>query len=79
VLEHPQYAMWKARYEAELTAQREREAMRAEREAKREGWHQAWRAYRTRAAEAFPHVPLPQWWNVPSWWRYLRAGRSLGT
>ena len=41
--DHPQYTMWKARYEAELAAERERAVRRGEREASRAVWQQAWR------------------------------------
>ena len=77
--DHPLYAMWKARYDADLRAQRERAAMRADREAKRAAWRETWRAYLARGVAEHYAAPPPVWWNLPAWWRRLLAGRPLGT
>ncbi len=55
--DHPLYAMWKARYDADLGTQRERAAMRADREAKRAAWRETWRAYLTRGAAEHLRCP----------------------
>jgi len=46
VADHPQYAMWKTRLEAELAAERALAARRAARDAARDGWDTAWVHYR---------------------------------
>jgi hypothetical protein len=42
VLDHPQYAMWKARFDIEQAAARQREARRAKRDAEQVEWNRAW-------------------------------------
>jgi len=46
VPDHPQYAMWKARLEAELAADRALAARRAARDADQDGRETAWMHYR---------------------------------
>ena len=70
--DHPQYAMWKARLEAEQAAERARAARRAAREADRVGWDEAWVRYRRHWLEGFlPGRGLPRWWQVRAWLRIL--------
>ncbi len=73
--EHPQYAMWKARYDAEQAVLRERVAWRSQREAERERWREAWRTYQTHWHEGLTRAPAPPWWHLRAWWRLFR--RSL--
>jgi hypothetical protein len=77
--DHPMYAMWKARYDADLATRQERAVMRADREAKRAAWGETWRAYLARGAAEHYGAPAPPWWNLAAWWTRLRAGRPLGT
>jgi len=67
--EHPQYTMWKARYEAERAQAAERAAWRAHRETDREGWRDAWRTYRTNWEAGLTRAEAPSWWHLRAWWR----------
>ncbi len=71
--EHPQYAMWKARYEAERAADRERAARRAQREASEVGLEEAWRSYKVHWRAGLLHrgIVWPAWWNMREWLRLL--------
>jgi hypothetical protein len=68
--------MWKARYDAEQAARRERAAWRAQRETEQEGWREAWRNYQRHWHEGVRHVSLPPWWNVRAWLRLILGPRS---
>jgi hypothetical protein len=71
VPEHPQYAMWNARYEAEQALARERAAWRTQRDADHEGWRDAWRTYRAGWHAGLTRAPTPPWWHLRAWWRLL--------
>jgi hypothetical protein len=51
VSDHPQYAMWNARYKAEQAAERERVIHRTQRDALRTGWEKTWEEYKSRRRE----------------------------
>lgn len=72
--DHPQYAMWKARYDAERSALAERAAWRAGRDVERAGWREAWRSYRAHRQQAPGSMISPPWWNLWAWLRFLRRG-----
>jgi hypothetical protein len=70
--DHPQYAMWKTRLEAELAANHERTARRAVRDAYQQDWDETWVTYRKHWYEGFlPGRGLPPWWHVRVWLRLL--------
>ena len=66
--EHPQYAMWKARHEAEQAAARERSARR---EAWRSSWRETWDHYEVHWHEAQVRRPSPKWWQLRAWARLV--------
>lgn len=71
--DHPQYAMWKGRYEAELAADRERTARRARREAANVGQEEAWHSYKVHWRAGLLRRPIiwPRWSDVSAWLRLL--------
>ncbi len=69
VPEHPQYAMWKARYEAEQALAQERKAWRVQRDQEHEGWREAWRTYQDHWQAGLTRTPPPPWWHVAAWLR----------
>ena len=69
--DHPQYAMWKARFDAEQAAAREREARRARRDAEQVDWNRAWEHYKERWHLGNEGRSLPPWWNLRGWIRIL--------
>jgi len=69
--EHPQYRMWKDRLDADRQAEAIRLARRAARELSRAEWQAAWASYKARVAAATVALPLPRWWNVFGWVRWL--------
>jgi hypothetical protein len=69
--EHPLLRMWRDRLDAELAQEQARAARRAAREAEHAGWHEAWRSYKARLTETRETVPLPRWWDMPGWVRFL--------
>ncbi|MEO7238226.1 MAG: hypothetical protein ABIZ96_06395 [Gemmatimonadales bacterium] len=69
--EHPLLRMWRDRLEAELAQERARAARRAAREAEHANWEAAWRAYKGRLAETRDGLPLPRWWDILGWGRWL--------
>ena len=71
--EHPQYTMWKARHDAELAAERERAAKRAERDALGAEWQQAWRSYETHWRDGLVRGPFkwPAWRDLRGWLQLL--------
>ena len=71
VEEHPQYRMWKDRLDAEREVKATQLARRATRELSRAEWHAAWVSYKARIAAATVALPLPRWWNVFGWFRWL--------
>ena len=70
--------MWKARYEAELAAERLREDRRAAREFLRGEWHAAWRDYEVHWREGLVRGALqwPKWWQIRRWLQLL-LGKDL--
>jgi hypothetical protein len=73
VPEHPQYTMWKMRYEAELAVAREHAARRAERDAARAEWDEVWPGYEGRWREGLVRIGFrrPRWWEMRAWLRLL--------
>jgi hypothetical protein len=69
--DHPQYAMWKARFDAEQLIERERAARQAERAAWRDTWQQAWVEYEAHWREGLVPSRLPPWWHLGAWVRLL--------
>ena len=69
--DHPQYAMWKARLEAELAADRQRAVRRARREAEQADWNRAWEEYKERWLAGMQGRALPRWWHLRAWVRIL--------
>jgi hypothetical protein len=69
--EHPQYRMWKDRLDAERQADAIRWARSAARELSRAEWQAAWASYKARIAAATVALPLPRWWNLLGWVRWL--------
>ncbi len=69
--DHPHYAMWKARYEAEQAAAKVRATRRAVREAEQAGWREAWEGYKLRWGEGSGIAGLPPWWHLREWLRIL--------
>jgi hypothetical protein len=69
--DHPQYAMWKARLDAERAAACEREARRARRAVDQEDWKSAWDQYKARWREGWGPGRLPPWWHIGAWLRIL--------
>lgn len=78
--DHPQYAMWKARYEGELAVECERAERRGARDAQREAWQNAWHEYKEHWREGLVPSQLPPWWHLGAWVRLLlgkaKPGRS---
>ena len=73
MLEHPQYMMWKARYEAELATEREQAARRARQEATRAEWGEAWQNYKDRWREGQVGTARSRshWWDIRGWFQFL--------
>ena len=71
MVDHPQYAMWKAQYEAEQAALDAKAALRAERELWRTTWREAWDEYEAHWREGQVKRPMPPWWHVRTWIRML--------
>jgi hypothetical protein len=71
VPDHPQYAMWKARHQAEQAAAQERAARRAARDAQQARWKGAWEEYKGHWMEGVSAGRLPPWWHLRSWLRIL--------
>lgn len=69
--EHPQYRMWKDRLDAEREVLAVQLARSAARELSRAEWHAAWASYKAQVAAARVSRPLPRWWNVFGWLRWL--------
>jgi hypothetical protein len=69
--EHPLLRMWRDRLDAEVAQEQARAARLAAREAEHAGWHEAWRSYKARLTETRETVPLPRWWDMPGWVRFL--------
>lgn len=70
--DHPQYAMWRARLEAQLAAERERAMLRTARHSERQERDEAWVQYRRHWYEGFlPGRGLPPWWHLRVWLRIL--------
>ena len=70
--DHPQYAMWKARLEAEQADAGERAARRALQDTERQQMDEAWIHYRRHWYAGFlPGRGLPPWWHVRAWLRLL--------
>ena len=69
--DHPQHAMWKARYETEQTLERERAARRAQHGALRADWDKVWEEYQVHWREGFVVGSRPPWWQLRTWLRIL--------
>lgn len=69
--EHPHYRMWKDRLDVEQETDAIRRARSVARELSRAEWHAAWASYKARIAAATVALPLPRWWNVVGWVRWL--------
>jgi hypothetical protein len=71
VTEHPRYRMWKDLLEREEAIERARAERRAARELERTSWYAAWNSYKQRRSAVSVRGPLPRWWNVLGWIRWL--------
>jgi len=71
VTDHPLYRMWKERLELELAREAARAARIAARDEERVAWYQAWESYKSRLTETRSSLPLPRWWNLIGWLRWL--------
>jgi hypothetical protein len=71
VPDHPQYAMWNTRYQAEQAAERERATRRTQRDALQADWEKAWEEYKFRRREEAVVGGRPAWWHVRTWLRIL--------
>lgn len=69
--DHPLYRMWKERLELELAREAARAARIAARDEERVAWYQAWESYKSRLTETRSSLPLPRWWNLIGWLRWL--------
>lgn len=71
--DHPQYVMWKVRHEAELAADRERAARRAQREVAHIGLAEAWHEYKVhwRSGLVRERIVWPPWHDLRAWLRLL--------
>jgi hypothetical protein len=69
--ETPLCRMWQDRLAAEVAQEQLRSARRAAREADLASWHEAWRTYKERHGEMRGSVPLPRWWQLLGWARWL--------
>ena len=69
--DHPQYAMWKARLEAEQAAGRHKAARRRKGEAEQADWNRAWEDYKERWRAGMHGRGLPPWWHLLDWVRIL--------
>jgi hypothetical protein len=69
--EHPQYRMWKDRLDGERQADAVRRARSSARELSLAEWRAAWASYKGRAAAAAVARPVPRWWNLFGWMRWL--------
>jgi hypothetical protein len=70
--------MWKDRLDIERAAER---AMAERREARRlawAGWHEAWTSYKARGENPSAKLPLPRWWNIRGWIRWLMKLHAPG-
>jgi len=76
--QHPQYQMWKDRLEIEQAVERALLERRAARELARADWYAAWASYKDRHDQMLAHVPLPRWWNIPGWVRWLMKLHAPG-
>ena len=69
--EHPHYRMWRDQLDREESAERARAERRATQEQERAEWYLAWERYKSRRSAMGSRQPLPRWWNVPGWVRWL--------
>ena len=76
--EHPLYRMWKERLDADLASEAARVQRKAERDRERAEWYEAWHAYKARLGEVRAPVPLPRWWNMIGWFRWLMRLHAPG-
>lgn len=63
--------MWKARYEAERAAERERAAWRADHEAQQAHRNAAWEEYKEHWLMGLTAERLRPWWHLRSWFRVI--------
>jgi hypothetical protein len=78
MVEHPQYAMWKARLETELAAERERAARRAQRQFWRDGWKETLVEYERHWRAGLERSPSPPWWRLWTWAKLLLGKDRAG-
>jgi hypothetical protein len=76
--EHPLYRMWKDRLDAELVREAAWVQRKAERERELADWYEAWHIYKARLGEVRTRVPLPRWWNLLGWLRWLMRLHAPG-
>jgi hypothetical protein len=76
--QHPQYRMWKDRLETEQGVERARAELRAARELASADWHIAWASYKARRDHKGALIPLPRWWNILGWVRWLMKLHAPG-
>ena len=69
--EHPHYRMWRDRLDREEAAEQARAERRAAQEQERAEWYLAWERYKSRRSFMGSGQPLPRWWNIPGWVRWL--------
>lgn len=74
----PLYLMWKDRLESEHALERARAERRAARELTRADWHVAWLSYKARRGDTGVPIPLPRWWNIVGWVRWLMKLHAPG-
>lgn len=76
--DHPQYRMWKDRLDNEQALENARSARRAVREQARAEWQATWLSYKARRTLATLALPLPRWWNLVGWVRWLLRLHAAG-
>jgi hypothetical protein len=69
--DHPLYRMWKEQLDRELAREAARAVRIAAREQERASWYQAWESYKARLSDTGRRQPLPRWWNLIGWARWL--------
>lgn len=70
--------MWRDRLEAELAQERVFAARRLAREAENADWYAAWHTYKAHLTEPRPQRPIPSWWDLTGWVRWLLGLHAPG-
>jgi hypothetical protein len=70
--------MWKERLDIERAAEQAMADRRAGRQLVWAGWHEAWATYKARRQDPSAKLPLPRWWNIPGWIRWLMKLHAPG-